>query len=289
MKYAEVNKLFIKEFPEFSESYSYFFNDNVVKEDEYQYTFYEGLVVTIIDILLGMRETTKGNELLKRLFAFAESMICSDDTDVTNLAYIAFFEYRDDVWLRKASHFMTSTLVNKLSGYIPVRGDDIPISNSASADDINDIYGIRIDLNKILFDYGIRNYEIPGITSIERYNQYKTINEAKIDNNSTLFLGRFGTARPYVICPISKVNCDENSLILLLEYLIQNDIKYVDDNKSTSMYLSYIPSGERIWNMDSPTSKHLRYSLEVWINPCFERIEHNVVEFLLSGRIDLLH
>lgn len=289
MKYAEINKLFIKEFPEFSESYSYFFNDNEVNEDEYQYIFYEDLVVTIIDILLGMRETTKGNELLKRLFSFVEVLTCSDDTEVTNLAYIAFFEYRDDVWLKKASHFMTSNLVNKLLGYIPVRSNNISSSHLTSEDDINDLYGVRIDLYKILSDYGIRNYEIPGITSIERYNQYKTISEAKIDNNSALFLGRFGTSRPYVVCPVNKVNCDENKLALLLEYLVQNDIMYVDDNKSTSMYFFSTPNGERIWNMDSFTSKHMRYSFDIWINPCFKTIEHKVVSFLLSGRIDLLH
>lgn len=288
MGYEYINKLFLNKFPEFGRSYAYFFKDNEVCEEEWQYIFYENLVCVILDILLAMDYSKKRNELLKRLFTFIESMIYSEDIDVVNLTHIAFFEYRDYTWLRKASHFMSENLVEEISEYIPMEGQYIDKPDIDIDEETNDVYGVRIDLYNVFLNYGVKNYEIPGITSIESYDQYKTIGEAKKDNNSAVFLGRFGTSLPYIICPVSKVNCDENTLRSLSEYLVEYDLETKDDNKSISLYIFSILNGEKIWNMNVATHKHTRYNFDIWINPCFKKIEQNIMDVLSSGRLVLL-
>jgi hypothetical protein len=168
MKYESINREFIDYFPEFTDSYNYFFEENEVTESEYQYIFYEGLVVYIIDILLVMKEHQKRNLLLERLFIFIEKMMTALDENVCNLAYIAFFEYRDSYWFSKLEKYMSANLRDILL-------TEFPSCSHTSADDtireakytFSDLYGIRDDLLKIFKDDGFKLNDIPLIISYE--------------------------------------------------------------------------------------------------------------------------
>ena len=168
MKYENINHEFIDCFPEFTDSYNYFFEENQVTESEYQYIFYEGLVVHIIDILLVMKEHQKRNLLLERLFIFIENMMTALDENVCTLAYIAFFEYRDSYWFSKLEKYMSANLRAILL-------TEFPSWSHNNADDtereikytFSDLYEIRGDLLKIFKDDGFKLNDIPLITSCE--------------------------------------------------------------------------------------------------------------------------
>lgn len=280
MRYEDINKLFIEEFPEFKRSYTNFFIDNEVREDEFQYIFYEGLVERILHILLTMKENWKRTDLLRKLFTFIEQMVCSNNDEIINLAHIAFFEYRDDLWYIKSWNFMSLNLINM------TRGDDFDYNfcddnvDVCDSEEIIDLFGIRIDLYNIFKGLGIKNDEIPGITSIEAYKQYDTLADAKKDSNTVMLLGRFGTSIPYIICPVAKINCDEKTLERLSEYLVKKDRKIKDANKVITRYYFSMPKGERIWNMNSNIYKHSRYNFEVWVNTSFNRKKSKILNLL---------
>lgn len=97
MTYSNINESFIKTFPEFKTSCHNYFEGYFSNINELKYPFYEGLVTHIIDILMYMDGSDKKSFLLTRLFHFIELMMSSSDNDVSTLAFIAFFEYRDEL------------------------------------------------------------------------------------------------------------------------------------------------------------------------------------------------
>ncbi len=168
MKYESINHQFIDCFPEFTDSYNYFFADNEVTENEFQYIFYEGLVIHIVDILFMMKEHPIRNLLLERLFIFIEDMMTASDERVCTLAYIAFFEYRDSYWFSKLEKYMSANLIAILLTQFPGWSHNNPdVSEREIKYTFSDLYGIRGDLLKIFRDDGFRLSDIPLITSYE--------------------------------------------------------------------------------------------------------------------------
>lgn len=166
LKYKNVNREFILNFPEFIGSYNYFFVDNEVTEEEYQYVLYEGLIAHVVDILLKMKKNQKRDLLLERLFTYMEKMMTATDDDVVNLAYIAFFEYRDRTWFSKASSYMSSNLRAILSAEFSAwQQNNSDESENEFKYIFSDLYGIRSDIFKIFKEDGLSMNDIPEITS----------------------------------------------------------------------------------------------------------------------------
>lgn|GEM_PF-5767847 len=162
MNYKSINYEFLSEFPEFDKSYKLFFADNDVAEEEFQYIFYEGLVVHILEILLDMKDNHKRNELLFRFFSLVERMITSNDDDIVNLVVIAFFEYRRPEWIAMASEYMSQTLKKIVEEGMPIWGSWFDHNNELAQKYIlSDSYGIRDDLFSIFKEYGFSLQDIP--------------------------------------------------------------------------------------------------------------------------------
>lgn len=163
MKYSSMNVEFNNKFPEFESSYKEFFSEYDI---QLKYPFFEGVIAHILEVLLDIETNDNRDDLLKRLFAFIEDMMNSEDEDVVTLAFISFFEYREFYWLSKAAVFMSSNLRDMISREFTDWEWDY--SNYPQSDRkyiLPDCFHIRKDILNVINDDNISLKDIPLIKS----------------------------------------------------------------------------------------------------------------------------
>lgn len=159
MKYEVMNKNFILEFPEFQSSYDEFFLHN---DSEPQYPFFEGYVANLLQLLLDMKDNNLRRELLERLFIFILKMMTADDNKVNDLAFISFFEYKENYWLSKAAKYMDDKLIDLLQIEIPSWDVKYPnYKESPRKNVLGDAYGLRINMFRLMESEGLSINDIP--------------------------------------------------------------------------------------------------------------------------------
>lgn len=127
------------------------------------YILFEDVFGAYVTILLAMPNSPKRDELLKRAFGLAETMLLVGDDTVRDLAFIGLLESRGAWWWRAARPFMGPASHHELDQREPWWRTETGGSAPEDAEFI-DLYGVRRLIARELATEGVRLEDVPGTT-----------------------------------------------------------------------------------------------------------------------------
>lgn len=230
------------------------------------YIFFEDMFACYVEVLLAMRDSPGRNRLLARAFGFVDEMLRSDDGDLRNLAAIGLFEGRELWWYGRALPFLgtaSQAELNRLdSEWMEAKRLDC---GPEPEREIIDLYGVRDLVLHELRDKGYGVIDVPGITAPRSWERFSDLDDARRDDHAVVFLSCFGTSRPYVVCPLREVRCDESVLLQLARDLADIDQREPNQHEKAQVAFFRISLHERVWNMKVRANEHSRFDGKMWI------------------------
>lgn len=289
--YKSIEQELVLTLPELKSAYDeYIRQEGPPGEHAGAYPLFWGVPKPYAAILLTMPKSPGRNRLLKRLFHFVDQMLCAKDRDVRDLAFLEMYDIGSFWWYPRAAPFLGPVAIAELDLYRPEWRTYIA-PQTIPDEDLNDIYGVRYSIANELAHEGITMSDIPGITSVESLENFRSLQTAKQNPDGVVFLSGYGTTYPYVISPAADVFCNEAILTRLVRDLATiTHPKNPYEPEHTSVLFVRLPLGEKVWNLTTQGEKHARYPGKICIAEQLVALDlEQKIKTILNGKLNSLN
>jgi hypothetical protein len=143
LTYRDIERQIVEILPELRPAAEYYWQvKGEPGSDPGPYILFEDMFGAYVTILLAMPNSPRRDELLRRAFGLAETMLMDGDEDVHALAFIGLLESQGAWWWRRAQPFMGPAAQHELDEREPWWRTEIDPSTPDDAQFI-DLYGVR--------------------------------------------------------------------------------------------------------------------------------------------------
>ena len=164
LTYREIERRIVEILPELRPAAEFYWRvEGVPGSDPGPYILFESMFGAYVTILLAMPASPRRDELLRRAFGLADTMLVDGDEDVRALAFIGLLESQGAWWWRCAEPFMGPASLRELDEHEPWWRTETNPSTPEDAQFI-DIYGVRCVIARELATEGITLDRVPGAT-----------------------------------------------------------------------------------------------------------------------------